>query len=252
MREQAIEEAVRLLVGARRTQQWLAALPDEAKPADPAQAHAVQDATVAALGERVAGWKVSLKDGAVLRGVILGSRLLASPAVLAAKLVPPLGIEAEIAFRFERALPPRGQAYTREEIAAAAIAVAGIEIVASRYQSYQETPFLDRLADCMSNGAFVVGTERRDWQGFDLPNLEATLAINGEVVARRRGGHPAGDPLLPAIALVNALSASSGVAAGQVITTGTYLDLHFGRPGDCVLVTFSGFGSAEVRLDEGA
>jgi 2-keto-4-pentenoate hydratase len=249
MDEQAIEQAARLLVAARRSGQWLAAMPEQAKPVDPAQAHAVQDATVAALGERVAGWKVSLKDGAILRGVILGSRLLASPAVLAAKLVPPLGIEAEIAFRFEHALPPREHDYTREEIAAAAIAVAGIEIVASRYQSYQQTPFLDRLADCMSNGAFVVGTARPDWLSFDLPDLEATLTINGQVVARRRGGHPAGDPILPAIALVNALRTTSGVAAGQVITTGTYLDLWFARPTDQVLVTFTGFGSAEILLD---
>ena len=39
---------------------------------------------------------------------------------------------------------------------------------------------------------------------------------------RRVGGHPAGDPLLPAVELVNAMRLREGVRAGQVVTTGTY------------------------------
>ena len=84
MHNQAIDNAVRLLVAARRSGDWLEALPDHAKPADLAQAHEVQDATVAALGDEVAGWKVSVADGRVMRGMILRSRMLASPARLPA------------------------------------------------------------------------------------------------------------------------------------------------------------------------
>ena len=56
---------------------------------------------------------------------------------------------------------------------------------------------LDRTADCMSNGAYVLGTYRADWCGFDLAGLEAVLKINGTVVAQKIGGHATKDPLLP-------------------------------------------------------
>ncbi len=127
-------------------------------------------------------------------------------------------------------------------------ALVGIEIVASRFRSYQDTPLLDRTADCMSNGAFVVGTDRADWRRFDLSAIEATLTINGSVAVQKRGGHPTGDPILPAIALVNVLRETTGVQAGQIITTGTYTGLHFGQPGDHVLATFTDFGTAEITL----
>ena len=131
-------------------------------------------------------------------------------------------------------------------MAEAVAAVVGIEIVASRFQDYPNAPLLDRTADCMSNGAFIVGTRRLDWRQFDLSKLQATLRVNGDVVVQKTGGHVAGDPILPAIALVNALRKTTGVASGQIITTGTYTGLHFAKPGDAMMVEFTGFGTAEV------
>jgi 2-keto-4-pentenoate hydratase len=101
----------------------------------------------------------------------------------------------------------------------------------------------------MSNGAFVVGSIRGDWRDFDLAALEATLSVNGEAVISRRGGHVAGNPILPAIPLVNALRAGGGVRAGQIITTGTYTGLHRASPGDRVTGSFAGFGSAEIHFE---
>jgi 2-keto-4-pentenoate hydratase len=100
----------------------------------------------------------------------------------------------------------------------------------------------------MSNGAFVVGTHRSDWRRFDLAKLEATLRVNDEVAVRKTGGHVTGDPILPAIALVNKLRKSSGISAGQIITTGTYTGLSFVKPGDRVTIEFTNFGTAEVTL----
>ena len=162
--------------------------------------------------------------------------------------MPLLGIEAEIAFRFDRDLPPRAEEYRRDEVAAAVTALASIEIVASRFRSYRDTPLLDRAADCMSNGAFVTGTLQPDWRSIDLTALEATLAINGAVTIRKRGEHPAVDPILPAIALVNELRAAPGVRAGQIITTGICTGMHFGRPGDLVTASFTDFGTAKIHL----
>ncbi len=224
-------------------------LPDAAHPRTLAEAHAIQDALVAALDQSVAGWKVSVgKDGEVMRGVILGSRLLQSPAELPATQVPLRGIEAEIGFRFDRDMPPRDHDYRRDEIAAAVTALVGIEVVDSRFTSYRDTPVLDRTADCMSNGAYIIGTIRPDWRDFDLSSLKAVLRVNGKPEIEKTASHPAGDPILPAIALVNILRTGRGVTTGQIITTGTYTGLHFAEPGDHLVAEFEGFGRAELRL----
>jgi 2-keto-4-pentenoate hydratase len=250
MDKAAIETAARLLAEARRGGQPIAALPAAARPGSVGDAHAVQEATVALLGEEVAGWKVGFApDGEVMRGAILASRLLESPARIAAASVPLLGIEAEIAFRFERPLPPRGETYSAEEVAQAVTALVGIEIVDSRFASYRDAPLLDRTADFMSNGAFIVGTVKPDWRRFDLAGLTARLEVNGRVLVEKTGGHPTRDPILPAIALVNALRVEGGVAAGRIITTGTYTGLHFAQSGDEIVAAFEGFGTASLKLD---
>jgi len=160
--------------------------------------------------------------------------------------VPLLGVEAEIAFRFERALPPRERDYSYAEVAEAVIAFPAIEVVSSRFRDYAGTPPLERAADFISNGAFVHGPTRADWRSFDLAGIEATLTIDGKEIVRRAGGHVAGDPLLPAVALVNDLRRGPGVAQGKLMTTGTYTGLHYAKPGQKVVASFAGFGSAEV------
>ena len=245
-------DAAGLLAEARRSGIPLRALPPRLQPATLDQAHAVQDATAALLGEGVVGWKVAIPpDGQVMRGAILASALLASPAILPARLVPLLGIEAEIAFRLDRDLPPRAEPYGEAEVAAGTTAVVVIEVVATRFASYADTPLLDRTADCMSNGALVVGTARPDWSTFDLAGVEATLRVNGALLVQARGGHAAGHPLGPAVVLVNALRGSTGVRAGQIITTGSFTGLRYVQPGDRVTAEFTGFGTAELHLTEG-
>ena len=208
---------------------------------------AIQDATIEALGEPVRGWKVgAVIDDRVVHGALLGSRVLASPARIEASLVPLQGVEAEVAFRFDRALPPRAAAYSYAEVASCVTAVVAIEIVDSRFRSYRDAPMLDRIGDCVSNGAFITGTAQPRWREFDLAQLAVTLAVDGVPLVQRVGGHPSGDPLLPAITLVNDLRQRDGVAAGLIMTTGTYTGLNFVQPGQTVTVTFDGFGAAEV------
>jgi 2-keto-4-pentenoate hydratase len=133
-------------------------------------------------------------------------------------------------------------------VAEAAAALAAIEIVDTRFRSYQDTPLLDRCADCVSNGGFVRGTPRADWHQFDLAMIEVTLLIDDAVAVRRSGGHAAGDPLLPAVALANDLRRHGGLPPGIIITTGTYTGLTYVKPGQLVTARFAGFGAAEVRF----
>lgn len=249
MNREAIDDAVHLLVDARRTGRLLEALPPSSRPGSIDEAHAIQDATVVELGDAVAGWKVLPPiDGRIARGILLRSRICDSPATLAAAQVPLLGVEAEIAFRFDRDFPSRASAYEYAEVAGAVTAMAAIEIVDSRFSDYRGAALLDRLADCASNGAFVQGALQPRWRQLDLANAEVELSIDGLPIVRQVGGHAAVDPLLPAIALVNALRREKGVREGQVMTTGTYTGLNFARPGQTVTATFHAFGSAEVHF----
>src|SRR5437870_10167266 len=118
MNAQSIQNAVALFIEARRTGHLLEALPASCQPATLDDAYAIQEATVAALGDTIAGWKVGAPiDGQVVWGVLLRSRMLTSPARISAAQVPLRGVEAEIAFRFERDLPARGREYDYAEVA---------------------------------------------------------------------------------------------------------------------------------------
>jgi 2-keto-4-pentenoate hydratase len=249
MDAEALDEAVALLVAVRRGGALIDALPAASRPVDLSEAHAIQDAVSARLGEPVGGWKAALLDGELMRGPLYASRLLASPARLPADRMPMRGIEAEIAFRVERDLAPRARDYSYDEVARAVTALAAIEIVDTRFRDYHATAVLDRAADCVSNGGLVLGAPRPDWRDFDLARLEVVLTIGGATVLRRVGGHAAGDPLLPAVALANSLRTAGGLKAGQTVTTGTFSGLEVAAPGQTVTVEFTGFGAAEVVFE---
>jgi 2-keto-4-pentenoate hydratase len=247
--EEAIARAATLLIAARRAREPLERLPEDCRPATLDEALRIQAATVAQLGDSIAGWKVGgLIDGRISYGVLLGSRIVKSGSKVAARDVPLLGMEAEIGFRFSRDAPPRDEPYSHAEVAERVIAFPAIEIVATRYRDYKGTPVIERTADCMSNGAYVIGSDRPDWRAFDLVNIPVTLTFGDDVVVKKNGGHVAGDPLKPAVDLVNALRGGTGVRAGQMMTTGTYTGLNFATPGRRIRAAFENFGAAEVDL----
>lgn len=224
-------------------------LPDGCRPETIAEGHAVQNALLEMLGEPVVAYKVAgLDPGKVMRGAVIGPRLFSSPAAIPAASVPLLGVESEIAFRFERDFPTREAEYTYDEVADAVVALPTIEVVSSRFTDYKSTPVLHRLGDCMSNGALVCGATRADWRDFDFATIDVTLRGNGTVMAHGKGGHSTVDPLLPAVALANALRGGRGLTAGQIITTGTFTGLIFAEAGARVEAEFRGFGSVELHL----
>lgn len=245
MDQRAVAQAAELLVAARRTGRLLDALPDACKPQTLEDAFAIQDATLAAFGETVAGWKAAIVDRRAVRGAIMGSRVFASGARVAAASMPLLGIEAEIAFRFERDLPPGKHSY--DDVAAAVSAFAAIEIVDSRFRDHQAVSAQERNADFITNGGFVRGPHAPAWRSLDLTNIAVTLTIGGNEIVKRNGGHAAGDPLLPAVALVNDLP--GGIKAGQFVTTGTYTGMTFAKPGQTVVAEFAGVGVVEVGFE---
>jgi 2-keto-4-pentenoate hydratase/2-oxohepta-3-ene-1,7-dioic acid hydratase in catechol pathway len=78
--------------------------------------------------------------------------------------------------------------------------------------------------------------------------LEIILSVSGVEIVHRVGGHASGDPVLPAVDLVNDIAKDEAVPAGTFMTTGTYTGLNFVKPGDTVRVEFVGFGTSEVTF----
>jgi len=245
MDQGAIAQAAALFVAARRSRKHIDALPAACQPQTLDDAFAIQDAVIAALGETVAGWKVALVDGRVVRGPIFASRVFDSGAKIEAATMPLLGIEGEIAFLFNRDMPS-GKTYSYDDVASAVTAFAAIEVVDSRFATYPDAPPQDKFADFVSNGGFVRGPSAANWRTLDLKNIAVRLTIGGQEVLSRNGGHVAGDPLLPAIALVNDLP--NGVKAGQFITTGTFTGIDYAKPGQAAAVTFANFGTVDAAF----
>lgn len=244
-----IGNAAALLVQARRDMQRIDGLPAAIQPTSVTDAHAIQDAVTAALGKSIGAFKANAPANAEpTRGVIYAETILASPARIPAAEVPQCGVEGEVAFIFRRDLPPRPAPYTRDEVAAVVDACAAIEVVTSRYKNLDKTSTLEKLADCISNGAFVHAAPIAGWRGLDLGKLAVTLTVNSAPVLQQVGGHPSGDPLGVAVALVNMMRDQGGVHAGQFVTCGSCTGLRFLKPGDVCGASFDGLGSAEVTF----
>jgi 2-keto-4-pentenoate hydratase len=244
-----VRTAAGLLAAARRQGTRIDLPGEECRPRSVGEAHAIQDAVTAALGLAVGAFKANAPPGAEpTRGVIYARDIFASPARVSVSVVPQCGVEGEVAFRFRSDLPPRETPYTRADVAAAVEACAAIELVTSRYADPDRAGPLDKLADCISNGAFVHAATVADWERLSLGQLNVTLLVNGVPVLQQVGGHPTGDPLGIAVALVDMMRAHGGVKAGQFVTCGSCTGLRYLQPGDTCAVRFEGLGTAEATF----
>lgn len=247
----ATELAVRALVDARRTQRTTPAvmLPDAAA------AYAVQRGVARALGWFADGAQRYWKSGGPSRDAVLTHAPLPPAGVLAApaRASGPFhlrGIEAEIALRLAVDVDAeRAAAVSHADAPALIDAMAvSIEVVDSRWSEGLDAPPLAKLADLQSHGALVLGRwlpfAPRDWAG-----QRCTVNI-GDVASDHRGTHALGDPLfvLPAW-LRHATRDGAVLAAGTVVTTGTWCGVQHAQPGDRVRVEFDGIGEAEVRFE---
>lgn len=161
------------------------------------------------------------------------------------------GIEAEVALRLAADVTPDAAAGL--DLAGARALVdamtVAIEIVDSRWAEGLAAAPLAKLADLQSHGALVLGA----WVAFDPAHDWAAQRCHVQIGRAApqvfTGSHAMGDPafVLPAW-LRHATRDGSTVAAGTVVTTGTWCDLPMAAAGDEVLVGFDGIGDARVQF----
>lgn len=241
-----ISRAATLLAEAHRSGRKLPGLPAQDAPADAGEAWAIQRAVLALRGVDIGGFKAAVPPGQPGFGAIMpASGLRASPAALHLKPGETIGIEAEIAFRATRDIPA---GTSREDLLASVVAFPAIELVSSRYAEGAEPSHAARVADNFSNGGFVSGPDAPGWRGLDLSNLHVHLRIGDAVIADRRGGNPAGDPVTPLLWLIGFLPlVGLSLKAGHVVTTGSCTGLAQAAAGQRVVARFEGLG--EVVID---
>jgi 2-keto-4-pentenoate hydratase len=217
------------------------------------EAYRVQDAVFAALwpGVRAAAWKAGGPSDKVepTAAPIPPERLLVSPASAAGAKMQMIGVEAEVAFRLAKDLPPRSRAYSEKSIAAAVgEVVVTIELCDTRLADWKESSGVWKLADFQNNAGLVVGSGTKVWQKIDFLKQEVEFRI-GARVSKAKGAHSFGNPfrLLPWL-VAHCAGRGLGLHAGDVITTGAWTGLEIARPGDEVTAKFPGIGEATVRI----
>jgi len=248
----ATGKAARLLVKAHRTRTPAATGDVALRNED--DAYHVQAEVFEALwpGARPAAWKVGGPSDKVVptAAPIPGEKLLRSPASVVGANMRMIGVEAEVAFRLAKDLPPRARPYSgRSVMAAVGEVLVAIELCDTRLANWKKTSGLWKLADFQNNDALVTGSGTRDWQKIDFLKQEVEFKVGARVV-RAKGAHSFGNParLLPWL-VTHCAKHGHGLHAGDVITTGAWTGLEIAKPGDEVTARFPGIGEATVRIN---
>lgn len=213
MDDRAVRAAT-LLIEAHQTGKGLAELPADCRPRSAAEAYAIQDAVARRLGT-IAGWKTGAATREAEPAYAPIFAVTASPARFPAKGQRLFGIEAELAFRLARDLPPRDKPYGRDEVVAAVASMhPAVELVNSRFADWQNVDTWSKVADNQSNGALIYGPEIAAWQklDIDLARPPITVRIDGAVAAQTTG-NSGGDPLRLLVALANHCARRNGDSA---------------------------------------
>lgn len=248
--------AARILTEAWEVGYALSELPKEWRPRTAAEGYRVQDLLAQELGFPVAGWKIGgtsaaarrlLKTRGPFAGRIFASRIFESGTVLPSSGYRMRGLEGEFVFRLKKALPPRKRAYGLAEVSAAIGTMhPAIEVIESRYSDWLKVGVPSLIADQGANGALILGSPVPRWRLFKLDKLQVRMLVNGREVGAGSGADCLGHPIAALLWLANLMRGRDGIAAGQIVSTGTCTGLHRASPGDRAVADFGRLGTIEV------
>ena len=247
----ALSDTAQLLARARQDASRVM-LDRAQRPLDFGQAYAIQDAVGRMLnpgGAAIRGWKVGAPGAKTVPTAAPIYEVLASQSRIAALRLNLIGVEAEIAYVVGDDLATRLTPYSADEVfgAVRGLCVA-IEVCDSRLADWQTADDLTKLADHGMNYALVIGELVADFRRFDWRRQKVRTLVDGKLLKEGVGSHALDDPasLLPW--LVNHAAGRGGVKNGTVVTTGSWLGMHFIAPGAEVAVEFPGVGRASVSF----
>ncbi len=252
MDQAAADEVAKLFVNARNTGARLDPLPARLQPANFSDSLAVMDAVDRIVGDTIIGTKIAAKPGAeVVYTTLHAGRAFTSPARIPRALVPSQYLECEISFRLLRDLPPRASDYSEQEVFDALEACVAFEAVDCRFKDLAATmakaPY-DFYADHIAAGAMVFGAFRKDWQRTDFTKIKISMTQGSRTIIEKTGGHPTGNPAIPAVVLANMRRKTTGLKAGWMVVTGSFTGFHPVALNEPVRGVFDGFGTMEAAI----
>ncbi len=249
---------ISVFAAARRSEQALDRLP-EPQPPTMARAFALQTAIAQALGWTQAGWKIgctseraqkALNADGPFPGTMFANRVYRSgdhfPTVPSNKRV----VEPEVCFTMARALPPRGYAYSLDEVMAAVASVAvAIEIVNPRTPNGFADPVPWFVVDGGLNEGIVLGEQRKPLTRDDYATLRGAVSWNGRAMQGGVGANAMGGGDLALAWLANHLNGHGmGLKEGDLISTGVITEFFSAQPGDRIEVQFEHLGSITMTF----
>jgi len=249
-----MHRAAEMLLHARREVSPIHDLPENLRPHTLDEAYALQDKVGIAFAP-LGGWKVGAPapDATPLFSVMpLWGGYPHSGQRVSRDLRRLRGVEAEIAFRLGKDLPPRRQPYTRDEVVAAiASAHPAIEMLESAFVDPDKADRLSVIGDLQMNGGLAVGPACANWRSVDLSQESVTVEVDGEKRFQGTASNSAGHDLLRLVLwLANEGSGrTGGLRANDWITTGSWSGKTFALPGSTVRVGFAHFGSVTLSFE---
>lgn len=248
----AIDDLATRLVAARRDRSRSVAASGPI-PTDDADAYRVQKAVMAKLGLTAAGWKVGTPNAETTPNcapIHAGTVLPAGPAIKAERST---GVEVEIAYVLGKSFAAASTAPSRAEVEGAISAAhVVLELCASRLTDGLKSPPALQLADNGSNLGLAVGPKIADWRSIDLEALRCRLVANGATIADTTGGHSTCDLIGLLTWLVgHCVKERGGIAAGTVVTTGSWMGIRWVDIPAEVTGIFDGIGEINAGLVRG-
>jgi 2-keto-4-pentenoate hydratase len=247
-----LQQAAEVLLQARRTLQPIDDLPSALRPRSLEEAYYVQDVMLQALGE-AGGWKVgaATPDATPLCAPLPLNTLAAGGSRIAPQFRRMRGVEAEIAFRLGKDLPPRATPYSRQELVdAIASCHPAIELLESALLDPDAVERLTSIADLQSHAGLVTGAALEGWQDFNFADHSAQMNLDGFVRVTNGKNAAGGDLLRLILWLANeAQTRTGGLLAGQWITTGSWTGKILAESGSVALARFPQLGEVSVRFD---
>lgn len=252
-------EAATILVGRRISGAQGERLPEACRPRDLEQALAVQAAVslrwCVNMDDSIGGWKCLLPpENKLVVGPIYTRTIDSVPPISLWTKQTPDGerarIEPELAFIFDKDLPPRAEPYTPADVdAAIARTHMALELINSRYADPAACEFPEMLADGLVNQGLFIGPEVDSSSAAGASSFTITLHCdNGEVI-ERQGQHPNTHPRAPLYWLAEFLrSRGEGIVAGQAVITGSYAGVLEVPVNTDIRIDYAGLGSMQVSF----
>lgn len=219
-------------------------------PSEAQAAYRVQTLVTEQLGP-VGAFKTARKRGVEeqIAAPIYSHSIKSSPAAFSSAEIDRIGIELEIGFRINQALPDPSDPDFEDLVRQRVSPVAVIEVCDTRLADLESATPLQKLADNQLNGGLVVGEPRDEWDGMDMSGVNAKLVFGTETVLDGPAAVPAGDAFKTLLGIARQLgNHCGGLLPGQYVITGSVNGLPFIERGVPVHARVEGLGELRVEF----